>query len=69
MIKTFCDTCGEELENYSSFTVTIHAPEIRFWGDDYIYENNGYNICRDCIRNVVDFIGGRNEIQKKASSN
>ena len=61
MIKTFCDKCGEELENYSTFIITIQAPEIRFWGDDYIYEREGYHICRNCIKSVADFIGNRSK--------
>lgn len=61
MIKTYCDKCGKEIENYSTFTIMIHDPEIRFWSDDYILERESYHICRKCIKLVTDFITSKEE--------
>lgn len=61
MIKTYCDKCGKEIENYSTFRIMIYTPEIRFWSDDYIPEREGHHICRNCIKLVADFITSKEE--------
>lgn len=61
MIKTFCDKCGVELNNYSIFTITIEGPEVRFWSDDYLYDGEVLHICRNCIKSVSDFIKAKGD--------
>lgn len=56
MIKIFCDKCGKEVGEFEAYTVLVEAPEIKSWGDDYMYERRGYQVCRDCMAKVADFI-------------
>ena len=56
MIKYFCDKCGEEIGEFEAYTILVEAPEIKSWADQYMYERRGYQVCRDCMANVADFI-------------
>lgn len=56
MIKYFCDKCGKEIGEFEAYTVLVEAPEIKSWADQYMYERRGYQVCRDCMAKVTDFI-------------
>ena len=56
MIKYFCDKCGKEVGAFEAYTVLVEAPEIKSWADQYMYERRGYQVCRDCMAKVADFI-------------
>ena len=56
MIKVYCDRCGKEVGTYEAYTVLVEAPEIRAWADEYMYDRNGYQICKDCMKEVAAFI-------------
>ena len=56
MIKVYCDKCGNEVEEYCSYTLRVQCPEINDWDDPYLYIAKNYNLCRDCMKKVYDFI-------------
>ena len=56
MIKYFCDKCGKEVGEFEAYTVSVKAPEIKSWADQYMYEQRGYQVCRDCMAKVAEFI-------------
>lgn len=56
MIKVYCDKCGKEVGEFEAYTVLVEAPEIKSWTDQYMYERRGYQVCRDCMAKVADFI-------------
>lgn len=55
MIKIYCDKCGKEVEEYEAYTLHVRGPEIVDWDDRYLNEKD-YQICRDCMKKVDDFI-------------
>lgn len=59
MIKAYCDRCGKEVGEFEACTILIQGPEIRSWLDNYLYERNNYQICKDCIEDVCNFIMGK----------
>ena len=62
MIKVYCDKCGKEVGKYEAYTILVQSPEIRAWNDEYLYDRKGYQICKDCIKKISDFITtNRNE--------
>lgn len=56
MIKYFCDKCGKEIGEFEAYTILVEAPEIKSWADQYMYERRGYQVCRDCMAKIADFI-------------
>ena len=49
MIKYFCDKCGEEIDKFKIFTVTVEPPEVRSW--DYA-EIGTYSLCYECVKEL-----------------
>lgn len=56
MIKTYCDKCGNEVGEYSAYTLRVQCPEINDWDDPYLYIAKNYHLCRYCMKEVDDFI-------------
>ena len=56
MIKIYCDKCGKEIDEFEEYTILIQGPVIRAWEDEYMYDKKGYQICRNCIKSVANFI-------------
>ncbi len=61
MIKVFCDKCGEEIDTYEAYTVTVESPLVVSWKDQYPYNRKEYHMCRDCMNEVADFIMANND--------
>ena len=61
MIKYFCDKCGKEVGEFEAYTILVEAPEIKSWTDQYMYERRGYQVCRDCMAKIADFIEPQTE--------
>lgn len=56
MIKVYCDKCGKEVGEYEAYTILVESPEIRSWADQYMYDRKGYQLCKDCLKEVIDLI-------------
>ena len=54
MIKYYCDRCGKEMDGLHMFVIEIRPPVIRTLSDEAYAK--GYQICRDCIEDVDNFI-------------
>jgi len=57
MIRYYCDRCGEEIDGLHMFVIEIRPPVIRTMSDEAYAK--GYQICRDCIEDVDNFIMGK----------
>ena len=68
MIKIYCDRCGEEIGEHHNYTIRVQAPEIRAWGDDYVYDIKDYQICRNCMKEVDEFITSQTEQQTETTT-
>ena len=56
MTKIYCDKCGREVGELEAYTILIQGPEIRSWSDEYLYDRNGYQVCKDCIKCIYEYI-------------
>lgn len=59
MIKVYCDKCGKEVGELEAYTIMVEAPEIRSWDDPYLYSRRAYQVCKECMTKVADFIEPR----------
>ena len=56
MIKVYCDRCGKEVGELEAYTILIQGPEIRSWSDEYLYDRKCYQVCKDCIKGIDEYI-------------
>lgn len=57
MIKIYCDKCGVEINELEAYEILVKGPQIRSWGDEYMYDRKDYQICKDCMKKIADYIG------------
>lgn len=54
MIKVYCDRCGKEIDGLHMLVIEIRPPVVRTMSDEAYAK--GYQICRDCIEDVDEYI-------------
>lgn len=54
MTKYYCDRCGKEMDGLHMFVIEIRPPVVRTMSDEAYAK--GYQICRDCIEDVDEYI-------------
>lgn len=57
MTKTYCDFCGEPIENTKTYRVTVEVP-AEICGYD-TFKINKYEACKVCVEDIDRSVCGR----------
>lgn len=54
-----CDKCGKRIDRYSALLGTIYRSNL--FGCDYNTYTINYDLCKDCTKDLEEFIKGKDD--------